>query len=101
MGLGVNVVQRNPLSGQKPEGKVLIPTSDELYYYHRTFGKSARKCSQPCAGSAGHSKGLFCLCDDNSGQQFLVDTGAEISILPATRVETARSFIVWQPMALQ
>ena len=39
------------------------------------------------ASAAGHNKGLFFLCDDNSRQQFLVDTGAEISVLPATRID--------------
>ena len=56
-GLGVNVVQRNPPSGQKPKGKFPVTTSDELCYYHRTFGKAARKCNQPCAWSGKDQAG--------------------------------------------
>ena len=56
-GLGVNAVQRNPPSGQKPKGKFSVTTSDELCYYHRTFGKAARKCNQPCAWSGKDQAG--------------------------------------------
>jgi len=48
MGLGTNAVQRNPPSGQRPKGKI---SSDEWCYYHRTFGRAARKCNQPCSWS--------------------------------------------------
>ncbi len=40
------------------------------------------------AAAAGHNKGLFFLCDSVSKRQFLVDTGAEVSILPATGLDT-------------
>ena len=40
------------------------------------------------ASATGHSEGLFFLYDNNSRQRFLVDTGAELSVLPATSVDT-------------
>ena len=46
-----------------------------------------QKTSQQLASATGHTKGLLFLCDEISGRQFLVDTGAEISILPATRLD--------------
>ena len=33
------------------------------------------------------NKTLFCVCDLVSKRRFLVDTGAEISVLPATRFD--------------
>ena len=38
--------------------------------------------------AAGHHKGLLYLCDSITKRQFLVDTGAEVSVLPATGLET-------------
>ena len=40
------------------------------------------------AVAAGHNKGLLYLCDFSTKRQFLVDTGAEVSVLPATGLET-------------
>ena len=40
------------------------------------------------AAATGHNKGLLFLCDSISKQQFLVDTGAEVSVLPATGLDT-------------
>ena len=40
------------------------------------------------AVAAGHKNGLRFLCDSISKRQFLVDTGAEVSILPATGLDT-------------
>ena len=40
------------------------------------------------AVAAGHKNGLLFLCDSTSERQFLVDTGAEVSVLPATGLDT-------------
>ena len=40
------------------------------------------------ASAADRSKGLLFLSDTVSKRQFLVDTGAEVSVLPATGLET-------------
>ena len=40
------------------------------------------------AVAAGHKNGLLFLCDSISKRQFLVDTGAEVSVLPATGLDT-------------
>ena len=40
------------------------------------------------AVAAGHHRGLLYLCDSITKRQFLVDTGAEVRVLPATRLET-------------
>lgn len=40
------------------------------------------------AVAAGHNKGLLYLSDSITKRQFLVDTGAEVSVLPATGLET-------------
>ena len=94
MSFSTNAVQRR-LSSQKLKAKhPTTPTADDLCYYHRSFGQAARKCTKPCSWSgkeqaivamaASHNTGLFFLWDKISGRQFLVDTGAEISVIPAT-----------------
>ncbi|KAL5510849.1 hypothetical protein EMCRGX_G006458 [Ephydatia muelleri] len=94
MSFSTNAVQRR-LSSQKLKTKhPTTPTADDLCYYHRSFGQAARKCTKPCSWSgkeqaivamaASHNTGLFFLWDKISGRQFLVDTGAEISVIPAT-----------------
>ena len=94
MSFSTNAVQRR-LSSQKLKAKhPTTPTADDLCYYHRSFGQATRKCTKPCSWSgkeqaivpmtASHNTGLFFLWDKISGRQFLVDTGAEISVIPAT-----------------
>eukprot|EP00731_Ephydatia_muelleri_P032551 Em0024g95a len=94
MSFSTNAVQRR-LSSQKLKAKhPTTPTADDLCYYHRSFGQAARKCTKPCSWSgkeqaivamaASHNTGLFFLWDKISGRQFLVDTGAEISVILAT-----------------
>ena len=39
------------------------------------------------ASAAGHNSGLLFLCDTVTKRQFLVDTGAEVSVLPATGLD--------------
>ena len=69
-------------------------------YYHRRFGDNAYKCARPCthpkssstpvATLKAISDGNACLYvrDKNSGRNFLVDTGANISVFPACGRET-------------
>lgn len=40
------------------------------------------------AAATGHDNGLLFICDATSKRNFLVDTGAEVSVLPATGLET-------------
>ena len=90
-------VQRRPLGGQKH--KPNVPEPNRLWYYHRTFGEVARQCRQPCtwlerqdktlvALATGHSNCLLFFSDLVSKWQFLVDTGAEVSVLPTTGLDT-------------
>ena len=66
-----------------------------MCWYHQKYGSSARKCKPPCKHSeksttivaassvtdqqANH---LFHVMDKTSGIHFLVDTGAEVSVIP-------------------
>ena len=40
------------------------------------------------ASAAGHNESLLFAWDSHSGRRFLVDTGAEVSVLPATGLDT-------------
>ena len=53
----------------------------------RLVGKRAGR-SPVVASAAGRNNGLLFLCDTVSKRQFLVDTGAEVSVLPATGLDT-------------
>ena len=89
----------NRLTQQKKKDKPSTPSQDDVCDYYRTFGGAARKCIQPCAwpntknqsatlaSATDHAKGLLFLCDKISGRQFQVDTGSEISVLPAARLD--------------
>ena len=73
---------------------------NKFCYYHRLYGDKARHCSQPCAWpgntksshlvavAASRNNSLLFLCDTITKQQFLFDTGAEVSVLPATSLDT-------------
>ena len=69
-------------------------------WYHRRFGDSAQKCTLPCAksgnGLAGNYSGdefrwpsdeshTFYVFDRSTKMQFLVDTVAEVSVVPRSR----------------
>lgn len=65
-----------------------------LCYFHQRFRSSARQSRPPCAwhpgngqaslSAAGGSRSLLEVVDRHSNQVFLVDTGAEVSVLPAS-----------------
>ncbi|CAH8566999.1 unnamed protein product [Schistosoma bovis] len=75
-------------------------TTPAICWYHQMFGYRARKCLQPCrfnstsnryprvsmATASTHimpeNSRLFYIQDRTTGAQFLVDTGAEISVVP-------------------
>nr|VZI32598.1 unnamed protein product [Spirometra erinaceieuropaei] len=79
--------------------------SQPLCWYHRPYGPKARKCIPPCSFArlsstvkrprqpvmattdAGPSRpsSLFYINDKSSGLRFLVDTGAEVSVIPPLR----------------
>ena len=82
-----------------------------LCFYHNKFSKNARKCVKPCRFSAtpvqgneggshtgkrrtgstlastsrvGPRKSSLIVTDTRTGRRFLVDTGAQVSVIPAT-----------------
>nr|CAH8870860.1 unnamed protein product [Trichobilharzia regenti] len=77
---------------------------DTICWYHRSYGDNARRCRSPCnfqtkpkdisscmktstVGNLRSSSRLFYVTDRNTGTTFLVDTGAEVSVLPPTTQE--------------
>ena len=78
------------------------PEQTGLCYYHAAFGSAARNCWAPCVWepssnhshiretpvpAACHPSKLVRVHDSQSGESYLVDTGAEISLLPTTDYE--------------
>ena len=65
--------------------------------YHQKYSQSVRKCKSPCTYSrkslaAMNSTSqkqvhLFYIVEESSGLRFLVDTGAEVSIIPPSRID--------------
>ncbi|XP_018653579.1 hypothetical protein Smp_173950 [Schistosoma mansoni] len=83
----------------------------QFCWYHWKFGVNSTKCMQPCAWPKHNSKDsgkrvtppqvatteegrqnsrLFYVRDRNSGLNFLVDTGAALSIIPQNKTEISR-----------
>ena len=99
MEYSTNTVHHNRPTKQKVNKIPSQSPQDGLCFYHRTFGKAARKCTEPCAwtgkekagqkpvvaSATGANRSLLFLLDEVSGKKFLVDTGAEMSVIPATR----------------
>ena len=98
-----NAVQRTRkvTSNQAQAKSRSTGTNQQLCFYHRTFGEAARQCRQPCTwtgsdkavssvtavSSCNTTGSLLFVYDSISKRQFLVDTGAEVSVLPATSLE--------------
>ena len=89
-------LQKTPLNPKN----ITISDPGKLCYYHCMYGDKARSCCQPCAWSgniksihlvavaASRNNSLLFLCDSITKQPFLVDTGTEVSVLPATSLVT-------------
>nr|VZI34659.1 unnamed protein product [Spirometra erinaceieuropaei] len=98
---------RRPTSSVSHTRRPQSPSS--VCWYHQQFGGAARRCLQPCsfkasltasgrqshptlestaAGSVAnlHTRRLF-LWDRIAGAKFLVDSGAEVSVVPPTPAE--------------
>ena len=68
-----------------------------VYWYHQKYGQSAHNCKSPCTHSgkslkAMNSSGqkqnhLFHVVDKSFGLHFLVDTGAEVSVIPPSQTD--------------
>ncbi|KAK3724678.1 hypothetical protein RRG08_041160 [Elysia crispata] len=81
-----------------------LPEVDSVCWYHRRFGAAAQKCSPTCkehakskkkhqecqggppvaSASVGPRDPQLFITDTKSGRRFLVDTGAQVSVVPAT-----------------
>ncbi|BHF62297.1 hypothetical protein SprV_0200527900 [Sparganum proliferum] len=81
------------------------PNTAATCWYHTTFGVKARRCISPCSFTSKQSKRVklvnpkvcaanppdgcntgrtFYVRDTRSGRRFLVDTGAQLSVIPPT-----------------
>nr|VZH91271.1 unnamed protein product [Spirometra erinaceieuropaei] len=81
------------------------PNAAATCWYHTTFGGKARRCVSPCSFTSKQSKRVkpinpkvcaanlpdssnpghtFYVRDTRSGRRFLVDTGAQLSVIPPT-----------------
>ena len=91
--------------GKPPRRRPRSPPESSLCYYHNRFGKAARKCHQkgcpmghlvmnhnnnkeedkPGGISAINNKrNTMTVCDRRSGRSFLIDCGADFSVLPVS-----------------
>ena len=78
------------------------PNGRPLCWYHEHFGQAAQKCRPPCSMSGNDqslaatsvtgqpTSRLFYVTDKSTGTRFLVDTGAEVSVLPPSHTEWCR-----------
>lgn len=81
----------------RPGNKPRLPSE---CYYHRRFGDRAHKCIHPCTfqgnehrpaitvATTGNTGCLLYAYDRNAGRRYLVDSGAEVSVLPASSFNT-------------
>ena len=87
---------------QRPNRSSSTSSAESLCYYHRIYGTRARKCCEPCkhhatfqqkkldpgptanVSTAGPHQQQLLVTDSISGRCFLVDTGAQVSVVPAT-----------------
>nr|VZI26228.1 unnamed protein product [Spirometra erinaceieuropaei] len=85
------------------------PNAAAICWYHTTFGVKARRCTSPCSFTSKQSKRVkpvspkvsaanlpdtssgsgrtFYVCDTATRRRFLVDTGAQISVVPPTAAD--------------
>ncbi|VDL88728.1 unnamed protein product [Schistocephalus solidus] len=96
-----------PISTARPvQSSSSRPTSTATCWYHSTFSAKALRCISPCSFIFQQSKRVkrviprvnatnitevsspsrtFYVCDSERGKRFLVDTGAQLSVLPPTK----------------
>nr|VZI33766.1 unnamed protein product [Spirometra erinaceieuropaei] len=84
------------------------PNAAAICWYHTTFGVKARRCISPCSFTSKQSKRVkpinpnvsaanlfdssnsgrtFYVCETATRRRFLVDTGAQISVVPLTAAD--------------
>ncbi|BHF58520.1 hypothetical protein SprV_0100147200 [Sparganum proliferum] len=84
------------------------PNTASTCWYHTTFGVKARRCISPCSFTSKQSRRVkpvnpkvcaanspdgcnsgraFYVCDNVTRRRFLMDTGAQISVVPPTPVD--------------
>ena len=94
----LQIVNKKPQRGRSPSPAPQRQQTQDVCWYHAKFGEKALKCKPPCS-KAGQTPAklvatgttsllpshLFFITDNNSAYRFLVDTGAEVSVLPPTR----------------
>ena len=82
----------------QPNGKITT-THDGWCFYHKRFGDDAKNCKTSCKHPAAPKIAAVTTCrdkqarllyvkDDISGRRFLVDTGALVSVFPASGLDT-------------
>lgn len=86
-------------SDERPTFAAQQSTEQGLCYFHARFGAKAKRCRPPCTfkGSrntptvssivANDNAYLLFVTDSLSGRHFLCDTGAQVSVLPASLVD--------------
>ena len=86
----------------QPKGKITTTNATEQNwcFYHKRFGDDAKNCKAPCNHPAAPRIATVTTCrdkrawllyvkDDISGSRFLVDTGALVSVLSASGLDTS------------
>ncbi|GFN87946.1 Pol polyprotein [Plakobranchus ocellatus] len=95
----IEAVSRPRFQPQRRPGSK-APSTQAVCYYHLKFGPQARRCQPGCkflsllpsgndnasVAAAGnpHQPNTFSVVDRLSGRSYLVDTGAEVSVYPAS-----------------
>ena len=96
----LQIVNKKPQRGRSPSPGPQRQQTQDVCWYHAKFGEKALKCKPPCS-KAGQTPAklvatgttsllpshLFFITDNNSAYRFLVDTGAEVSVLPPTHTD--------------
>ncbi|CAH8536585.1 unnamed protein product [Dicrocoelium dendriticum] len=99
----LTMTRRRPSRSKSPCKRSKSSNRQASCWYHQRFGTAARKCVKPCnfaekQGNLGrsvtatdatgqHQSRLIRVRDLTSGTEFLVDTGAEVSVIPRSSDE--------------
>ncbi|VUZ50495.1 unnamed protein product [Hymenolepis diminuta] len=84
--------RRRSQSRHAPKSRRCENKGNNICWYHCTYGSFGKRVSPAVVAEtvSGHSSNRLFLQDRNSGTSYLIDSGAEISVLPST--PTNRSF---------